>query len=204
MQMSDRSTNGRFVRRLAFAAATLCAFLTAAQGGENKSVVTDLDKMMRIHPEYPIPNEPNQLFYVERSSNSNTVIYCAKLDAKGQLDSKTPVVAYWRWYHRGGYIKQLNLPERMLAYGIKSVKRDGPSGSYSFQIAAFPDRIIHVSLDKNGRPEAFGKSGKRWGKIEYIYLLVDDSGILPKVPEADLLAYDRETGKPFREHLTLQ
>lgn len=191
---------GSRVRRLVLVAAALCLALTAASARELKSEVFDLEQMVRVHPKYPIPNEPNQIFYVERSSNSNTVVYCAKLDAKGQLDPKEPVVAYWRWYNRGGYIKQLNWPERMLAYGIKSVKRE-PNGTYSFVIAALPDRTLYVGLDANGRPQALSKAGKRWGKIDYVYLVVDDSGILPDVPEADLYAYDRDTGKPFREHV---
>lgn len=167
-----------------------------------KSEVSELDKMVRVHPEYPIPSEPHQLFYVERSSNSNTVVYCAKLGADGKLDPKEPVVAYWRWYNRGGYIKQLNWPEKMMAYGIKSVKRVGSSGTYTFSIAAFPDRIITLSLNDKGQPEATGKLGNRSVRLDYVYLVVDDSGLLPDVPEADFFAWDRDTGKPVREHLT--
>lgn len=186
--------------RLLWAVLSLCLAVTAAEARSFKSEVIDLEKMVRVHPNYPIPAEPNQIFYIERSSNSNTVIYCAKLDANGQLDRKEPVVAYWRWYNRGGYIKQLNWPERMLAYGIKSVKRE-PNGTYSFKIAALPDRTLYVGLNAEGRPEAFGKAGNRWGTIDYVYLVVDDTGMLPDVPEADLFAYDRTSGKPFREHL---
>ncbi len=186
--------------RLFWALLSLCLAVTAAEARSFKSEVIDLEKMYRVHPNYPIPAEPNQIFYIERSSNSNTVVYCAKLDASGKLDPKEPVVAYWRWYNRGGYIKQLNWPERMLAYGIKSVKRE-PNGTYSFKVAAMPDRTLYVGLDANGRPEAYSKAGERWGRIDYVYLVVDDSGILPDVPEADLFAYDRATGKPFREHV---
>jgi hypothetical protein len=182
--------------------ACLCLVLSAAVARETKSQVTDLDDILRIHPEYPVPSEPNQLFYIERSSNSNTVIYMAKLDAKGQLDPETPVVAYWRWYNGGGHIKQLNFPERMLAYGIKSVKHDGPNGSWSFKVAAFPERTLYVGLDSKGHPEAFYKIGDRWGKIVYVYLEVDSSGIMPDVTAMDFFAIDRRTGKPFREHLT--
>lgn len=181
--------------------AAFVLLLAPAAARSFKSDVVELDKMVRVHPEYPIPAEPHQLFYVERSSNSNTVVYCAKLGPDGKLDPKQPVVGYWRWYNRGGYIKQLNLPEQMMAYGIKSVKHEA-NGSYSFRIAAFPDRILYVGLDDNGRPEAYGKLGSRSVRLDYVYLVVDDTGILPDVPEADFYAWDRETGKPVREHLT--
>jgi len=185
---------------MAFAAGFV---LLPAQAREIKSVVTMLDEIPRVHPKYPIPNEPNQLFYVERSSNSNTVVYVANLDAKGRLDAKEPVKAYWRWYNRGGYVKPLNMVERMLAYGVKGVKRDGPNGSYSFHIAALPERTIYVGLDADGHPEAFGRVGKDgWAKLVYVYLEVDDSGLLPDVPAMDFFGYDRATGKPLREHVT--
>ena len=73
---------------------------------------------------------------------------------KGNPQDK-PVIAYWRWYNRGGYVKELNFAERMLAYGITSVKHDGPNGAFSFKIAALPERTLYVGLDGKGLA-AFG------------------------------------------------
>jgi hypothetical protein len=189
-----------FAGRLAFCVmAVLLAMPAPARELESK--ITEEDKLPRIHPEYPVPDEPNQLFYIERSSNSNTVIYTANLDAQGKLDKDNPVVAYWRWYNVDGHKKTLNFAERMLAYGIKSVKHDGPGGSYSFKIAALPERTLYVGLDGSGKPEVFGKLGGRWGRLAYVYLLVDDRGVLPDVPELDFFGYDKTTGKPVHEHI---
>jgi hypothetical protein len=175
---------------------------TPASAAEIVSQVTDLDQILRIKPKYPVPADPNQIFYIERSLNANTVVYVANLDASGKLDADEPVKVYWRRYNRDGHVKPLNFPERMMAYGIKSVRRDGPGGAYSFTIAALPGRKIYVGLDDKGRPEAFGKIGNRWVRLVYVYLEVDDSGILPDVPTMDLFGYDKATGKPIREHLT--
>jgi Domain of unknown function (DUF4833) len=180
----------------------LLVMLTApAHARQLTSQVTELDNLPRVHPEYPVPSEPNQIFYIERSSNSNTVVYCANIDKDGKLDPKEPVTAYWRWYNVDGHRKPLNFAERMLAYGIKSVKHDGPNGSYSFKIAALPERTLYVGLDDKGRPQAFGKVGNRWARLVYVYLDVDDSGILPDVPDLDFYGYDMSTGKALREHI---
>jgi hypothetical protein len=169
---------------------------------EIKSEVTHLDEMLRIKPKYPVPADPNQIFYIERSLNANTVVYVANLDASGKLVANEPVKAYWRRFNRDGHIRALNLPERMMAYGIRSVKRDGPGGAYSFTIAALPGRKIYVGLDDKGRPEAFGRIGNRWVRLVYVYLEVDDSGFMPDVLAMDFFGYDKATGKPLREHLT--
>jgi hypothetical protein len=179
----------------------LVALTAPALGATMKSEISELDKIPRVHPEYPVPNEPNQVFYIERSSNSNTVVYAANLGAGGKLNKDEPIIGYWRWYNVDGHKKDLNFAERMMAYGIKAMKHDGPNGSYSFKIAAMPERTLYVGLDAKGVPEVFGKIGDRWAKLAYIYLEVIDKGLLPQVPSLDIFGTDRETGKALHEHI---
>ena len=182
--------------------ALLLAFvMLPAAGGAMKSTITEQDTLPRVKPAYPLPSEPGQMFYVERSSNSNTVVYCAKLGKDGKLDADDPIVAYWRWYNVDGHVKQLNFAERMMAYGIKAVKHDGPGGAYSFHIAAMPERTFYIGLDGKGQPEVFGKLGNHWVKLVYVYLEVDDHGLMPDVPELDIFGIDRASGKVIREHI---
>ena len=177
---------------------------TEAYGREATSKVTELDQIYRVHPEYPVPNEPNQIFYIERSSNSNTVVYAANLDSHGRIDPNEPVNAYWRWYNVDGHKKPLIFIERMMAYGVKSVTHGGPHGAITFKVAAVPERKIVVDLDDHQRPEALMQIGGRWAKLIYIYLQVDDSGLLPKVPALDVFGIDKLTGKALREHIVPQ
>lgn len=155
----------------------------------------------RIHPEYPVPNEPNMLFYIERSSNSNTVVYTARLDANGHIDAKSPVDVFWRWYNVDGHKKPLIFIERIMAYGVKSVSRPAPDGSLTFQVAALPERKIQLRMDAGNHPEAVMQIGGKPVKLVYIYLHVDDRGLLPDVPELDIFGTDLATGKPVHEHL---
>ena len=189
------------VLRLMAVAATAALLALPAAAKDMKSTVTEMDGVPRVKPQYPVPAEPNQEFYIERSSNSNTVVYCANLDKDGKLDKSEPVKAYWRWYNVDGHVKTLNFAERMMAYGIKSVKHDGPNGSFSFRIAAMPERTLYIGLDAKGQPEVFGKLGDHQVKLAYVYLEVDDHGLMPDVPELDLFGIDKTTGKAVREHI---
>src|ERR1700743_2045859 len=97
------------------AAGWLCA---PAAARDFVSTVTQSDDIVRLRPDFKLPDEPNQLFYIERSVNSNTVVYTASLDALGAFNDKAPVDAYWRWFNVDGHKKPLNFVERMMAYGV--------------------------------------------------------------------------------------
>lgn len=184
------------LRRSAFFLTVVCLTLTPSltYGRQLTSQLTELKDIPRVRPEFPVPNEPNMLFYIERSVNSNTVIYAAKIDHDGKIDRSTPVVAYWRWYNVDGHIKPLNLIERMLAYGIKSVTHDGPNGAATFKVAALPEHKIVVELDAEGHPEALIDTDGHWVKLDYIYLHVDDRGLLPDVTAMDIYGTDMKDG----------
>jgi len=146
-----------------------------------------------------VPDEPNQLFYVERSVNSNTVVYAAKVDAHNALNPKMPVEAFWRWYNVDGHRKDLNFIERMMAYGVH-VNPSRQNHPITFTIAALPERTLTLDLDDQKRPEALIQIAGRTVKLAYVYLEVVD-GVIPSVPSLDIFGIDKNSGKAVREHV---
>jgi hypothetical protein len=163
------------------------------------SLITELDQIPRIRPEFKVPDEPNQLFYVERSVNSNTVVYAARLDAHSAINPKTPVDAFWRWYNVDGHKKDLNFIERMMAYGVRT-NPPRPNHPVTFTIAALPERTLTLDLDDHKRPEALIQIGGHTVKLAYVYLEIVD-GIVPSVPSFDIFGTDMASGKAVREHV---
>ena len=51
---------------------------------------------------FPVPVDENLIFYVQRSLNSNTIVYTARLDGDGKLDAKRPVDVFWRRFNDDG------------------------------------------------------------------------------------------------------
>lgn len=69
---------------------------------------------------FPVPrNIPNQLFYLQRDPNPNTII-CALNVKNGQLDKEDPVRVFWIRYTEQNQQKELSYIQRTFAYGIKS------------------------------------------------------------------------------------
>jgi hypothetical protein len=180
----------------------LLALLMAlpAEARDFSSSITDSAEIVHLRPEFKIPDEPNQLFYVQRSPNSNTIIYAAKLDAQGDFDSSAPVEAFWRKFNIDGSRQPLNFMERMMAYGVK-VNPHKPGQPITFTIAALPERLLTLGMDAQHRPQATMQIGGRTVRVSYVYLQVVEGGLMPSVPSLDVLGTDLARGKAVREHL---
>src|SRR5580765_3967987 len=69
---------------------------------------------------FPVPSgNDNQLFYLQRTPNTNTVVYEVKYTKTGQLDTTEPVHVFWIRYAEKGQRAELSYIQRHFAYGIK-------------------------------------------------------------------------------------
>ena len=180
----------------------LLALLVAlpAAARDFSSTITESGEVAPLRPEFKIPNEPNQLFYVQRSPNSNTVVYTAKLDGHGNFDSRAPVEAFWRKFNIDGSKQPLNFIERMMAYGVK-LQAHKPGQPVTFTIAALPQRKLTLAFDAQHHPQALIQIGTHTAKLVYVYLQVVEGGLMPDVPALDILGIDTASGKAIHEHL---
>jgi len=182
----------------------MIAFLAAmplpAGARDFSSTVSESNEIVHLRPEFKVPDEPGQLFYVQRSPNANSVVYAARLDAKGNFDSRNPVDAFWRKFNIDGSKKNLNFIERMMAYGVRvTAARQGQP--VTFTIAALPERRLTLGWDAQHHPQATMTMGSRTVKLDYVYLQVEEGGLMPDVPSLDIVGTDIASGKAIREHL---
>jgi hypothetical protein len=188
----------RFARLTISLAALMMAL--PAQARDFASSISEGAEIVRLRPEFKIPDEPDQLFYVQRSPNSNTVIYTARLDAQGNFDSRAPVDAFWRKFNIDGTRQPLNFLERMMAYGVK-LDAHKTGQPITFTITALPDRKLSLGMDAQHRPEARMQIGNHTVKVAYVYLQVVEGGLMPSVPSLDIVGTDIASGKAIHEHL---
>jgi hypothetical protein len=148
----------------------------------------------RARAEFPHPDEPRQLFFVQRTPNANTVVYAARFTADGRLDPRRPVVAYWRRYASQGQTMRLRWYERLFGYGVWSrPNRDG--SGYLVGVNAM--RNTSVELRQTGPFQAalWTRVDNRDFQLVYGYLDLDESGMLPRVERLRLYTTDPETGR---------
>src|ERR1700761_7415473 len=158
--------------------ALIALFLaTPALAHNLTSTVTESDHIEHLRPEFKIPDEPNQLFYIQRSPNSNTIVYTAHRDDKGMIDTSNPVEAFWRKFNIDGSKQSLNMIERMMAYGVRA-DRAQPGKPTTFSIAALPERKFELTFDAHHGPMALLKMGEHTVAVRYIYLQVKEGGLM--------------------------
>ena len=188
------------IRVLGFGCLLGLAVLDGAAARQLSSQVTEIDEIPRVRPEFKVPDDPDMLFYVERSPNANTVVYAVRRDAHGEVDSDTPVEGFWRWFNVDGQKKALNFVERMMAYGVR-INRPARGQPVTFQVAALPERVLTLDLDDKKRPKALIQIGNHTARLVYVYLNVIEGGVMPTVPSLEIFAIDKSSGKALHEHI---
>lgn len=77
---------------------------------------------------------PNQLFYLQRDPNANTVVYQLNVNDAGKIDEDEPVRMFWLRYAEHGERQDLSFIQRRFAYGLTTQKL-GPD-KYELKFAA--------------------------------------------------------------------
>ncbi|MDO9155850.1 MAG: DUF4833 domain-containing protein [Sediminibacterium sp.] len=126
----------------------------------------------------PVPaNIKNQLFYLQRTTNTNTVVYALNINAKGVLDESTPVKVFWIRYPEGGMQKELNFIQKAFAYG--TISRKNKDGSFTIQLVAYKKKefILKKSASDNAY-KLYTQINNKEAEIKRIFIKIDPGGTL--------------------------
>jgi hypothetical protein len=152
--------------------------------------------------EFPVPpSAPNRLFYIQRSNNTNTVIYEANLTAGRQLDANDPVNVYWIRYAERGQRESLSMIQWKLAYGYKHKASTHTDNSFEIYLNAFKKRTIWVDVQQ-GKPMALTIINGRKACLQKVFVQIEPgSGLIPKVLYVELFGIDPVAGIPVYERM---
>jgi hypothetical protein len=150
---------------------------------------------------FKVPSDPNMLFYLQRSTNSNTIVYAANIARPGQLDPKKPLDVFWRRYEDGGGRRPLGFFERTMAYGASPRPVEGHPNEFDANIVSFPEIKFRIGVDQSGGPEAVVLIGARRARLISAFVQVDESGFIPKLVFMDVYGIDKVDGRVLHEHL---
>lgn len=149
------------------------------------------------------PKKDNVLFYLQRTKNTNTVVYEARPDAKtGILQKDGPIDAYWLHYElNNGKRAELSTFEQMAVYGIDIEEMKGGQGSYLMRLKAFKKRAVTVAKDKMGHYVGMMNINGKKAILQRIYIEAKEGLISPTVVHVDLFGTDPITGESVFERI---
>jgi hypothetical protein len=141
---------------------------------------------------FPIPPlTPNTLFYIQRSTNANTVMYEVNRQSNSTLNSENPVQVYWLRYAEKGQRQGLNYIERNLAYGVRCQKNE--NGKYIMRFLASKKKWAEILVDQQGQAHALMMINKKISHLKKIFVQVSEAGLLPKVEYVEFYGEDDAT-----------
>lgn len=158
--------------------------------------------LIDIQDTFPVPSVSNQLFYLQRTANTNTIVYEANLNSKGQVDESDPVHVFWIRYTEGSVKKELNYIQRMFAYGIKTQLQ--PNGSYKMHVVSYKKQQLNLMRSpKDGKYHVYTIINHKEAVLRRIFIKVGEGGSFwaPNVLYMELRGRDEVTGEELMERL---
>ena len=144
------------------------------------------------------PDSPNRLFFIQRSTNANVVVYDANLIA-GKLNAKDPVHTYWYRFGEKGQKEELTTIQRTLAYGLYTTAVPGALNTYEGHFLAYRKRKFMVKQDASGDPIALFPINGKMQILKRVFVTVDDSKFMTTVNYIELFGKDPVSGRDVYE-----
>lgn len=165
----------------------LVPILSLAQVTENGKPLPTLD------------HNENSLFYLQRTKNTNTIVYELNRTEDGSLDEDNPVKVYWRHFEVGKEVtNDLSFFEKASVYGVSSQKI---AKGFKIKLKAFKKRSIHLLKNKAGDFVGQMRINGKMAQLNRICVESREGIILPTVLHVDLFGTDLTTGESVIERV---
>ncbi|WP_353185601.1 DUF4833 domain-containing protein [Parapedobacter lycopersici] len=148
----------------------------------------------------PVPDEPKQLFYLQRDPDENTVVY--QLNAiNGTVDASAPVNVYWIRYAEGGEQKKLNFIQRTMAYGISHKQLE--NGDFKLHLAAYKSLPLWLTYrEEHKKYVVLAEINGRDAILDRIFVRISGGSALdPDIAYFELSGRDLKTDAPVKQRI---
>jgi|TARA_R110001592_G_C12976706_1_gene733768 hypothetical protein len=150
---------------------------------------------------YPTPKDANMLFYIQKSFNTNAVVYTLNIDDKGQINKEEPINVFWRRYQEQGQKRDLKYYEKTFGFGVKSdFLKDRPN-TVEFTIVALKKLKLFATVNTKGEPTVATTINGKPAYIEKVFITAEHTKLLPEVFAVELFGKEIKTGKYIYERI---
>jgi len=145
-----------------------------------------------------LPDNISRLFYVQRTSNTNTIVYELNVGKNGQLDPEEPVHPYWIRYGEKGQKEELSYIQRKFAYGIVS-KQTG-NDQYDIRFVSYKKFPLMLMKGNDGKYHIFATVNQKQMALSRVFVKIEGGSFwLPNVKYVELRGTESSTGREIIE-----
>ena len=153
---------------------------------------------------FPVPSGvTNQLFYLQRDPNTNTVIYQLNVNSAGRLDEDEPINVFWLRYDEHGERKELNFIQRKFAYGLTANKL--APDKYELKFAAYGKvRFFLLRSPTDKAFHVYTTIANKQIQLERVFLRIEGGTFwVPNVRYIEFRGTNTATREPAAERILL-
>lgn len=145
---------------------------------------------------FPIPHGiKDQLFYIQRTPNINTIMYSLNVDASGKLNEEEPVHVFWIRYADDSSHQELSFIQRNYAYGLKytPITKD----KYEMRFVSYKKYAFYLMRSATDRTfKVYAEIGDKLSILNRVFLKIEGGTFwFPHVVYVELRGTDPDTGK---------
>ena len=151
---------------------------------------------------YPEPEGiDNLLFYVQRTINSNTIVYTLNQDVNGKINEQEPISAFWVKFAQGGKKEQLTYVQKKYAYGLRSKLLDKDKGVFMVEFVSYDKKQLYlIKSSHDNRYHVYSFVKNRLSIIRSIFVQIEGGSFwLPNVKYVELTAIDPNNSSVLTE-----
>jgi hypothetical protein len=153
---------------------------------------------------FPVPaGNTNQLFYLQRTSNKNTIVYDLNIK-NGAVDINDPVHVYWIRYSDQGQRQELSYIQRTFAYGIKSTALAN-NGGYVLHFVSYKKYLLYlVKSAADNKYRVYTTVNSKTVVLNRIFIKINGGSFWsPKVEYVEIKGIDPANGKEITDRLKI-
>jgi len=181
-----------------FVCTALCGFTKPLYYPMNPAVSVIADPQ----DTFPVPmGIKNQLFYIQRTHNINTIVCELNLTRNGQPDSDNPVHVFWIRYTEKGQRAELSFIQRVFAYGIKAKPISNDKFELHFvSYKKYPLYLMKSNVDN--KYHVYARIAQKQAIVNRIFIKTNGGSFWsPNVEYIEVKGIDPNSGKELMERM---
>jgi hypothetical protein len=175
---------------------SLLYFIPAKGASNNISKGADSLRRPIIYPAPPAT--ANRLFYVQRTPNTNTIVYDINMANNGKSEGDEPIKAYWIRYAEKGQKEDLSFIQRKFAYGLTAKSLD--NGNYDIRFVSYKKFPLTLMRSTDGKYHIFAVIDQKQVVLNRVFVKIEGGSFwFPNVAYVELNGTDPKTGREMVE-----